>query len=445
MAKLPKLQISKQNPYLLSTVDGDPYFMLGDTVWELFHRLSYEEAEYFLKTRSEQGFNMIWSTALAEFDGLKTPNRYGLVPFKDLDPSLPNVEYFAYVKKLIQLAGEHGLYFGLLPTWGDKVTQSWGEGPVVFPTENPGIARQYGRFLGELLRDESNILWVLGGDRPARKIVNGEVVEDWTPVWTAMSEGILEGYGEDALITYHPQGGKDSTSVLIHDENWLHLNAMQSGHGGGRDVQVWEMIERDRAKVPPKPTFDSEPNYEDHPVSPWPTFDPRNGYFDEYDVRRQNYRSVFAGGCGVIYGHHSIWQLAGEPKSWINHAKMDWRQAILRPGAVHMGYLRKLMEKFDFFSRVPDQSVIVSEVGSGPFHKRAIRSNVGTHIYVYLPVGGVVEVDVESLGTNLLSVSLFDPRTGIIESVRWVITGTILKTECLNDNDWVLIICPIND
>jgi len=43
---------------------------------------------------------------------------------------------------------------------------------------------------------------------------------------------------------------------------------MQSGHGSGHDVPVWEMIAGDYALAPVKPTLDLEPNYEDHPYNP---------------------------------------------------------------------------------------------------------------------------------------------------------------------------------
>jgi hypothetical protein len=60
--------------------------------------------------------------------------------------------------------------------------------------------------------------------------------------------------------------------------------------------------------LPSKPVLDAEPNYEDHPVNPWPKWNPENGYYRDYHVRKQTYRSVFAGACGVTYGHHSVWQ-----------------------------------------------------------------------------------------------------------------------------------------
>ena len=70
------------------------------------------------------------------------------------------------------------------------------------------------------------------------------------------------------LFTYHISGGEHSTSYDLHQQDWLDFNTMQSGHGSGHDVPVWNWIERDRKLLPVKPTLDLEPNYEDHPVNP---------------------------------------------------------------------------------------------------------------------------------------------------------------------------------
>ena len=157
-------------------------------------------------------------------------------------------------------------------------------------------------------------MWILGGDRPPKltspsksaQAAGFPADQDWTPIWREMASGLAEGLGKKPLILYHPQGGADSSQYL-HNEPWLSVNGMQSGHGSGHDVPVWEWIARDYAMTPPKPALDLEPNYEDHPYNPWPRWDPSTGYYRDLDVRKQVYRSVFAGGCGVTYGHHAVW------------------------------------------------------------------------------------------------------------------------------------------
>ena len=64
------LKVADNHRYLVHQ-NGTPFFWLGDTAWELFHRLNREEADQYLKRRAEQGFTVVQAVALAEFDGLK--------------------------------------------------------------------------------------------------------------------------------------------------------------------------------------------------------------------------------------------------------------------------------------------------------------------------------------------------------------------------------------
>ena len=60
------LKVSENNRFLVHE-NGKPFFWLGDTSWELFHRLNREQAEIYLKRRAEQGFTVVQAVALAEF------------------------------------------------------------------------------------------------------------------------------------------------------------------------------------------------------------------------------------------------------------------------------------------------------------------------------------------------------------------------------------------
>jgi hypothetical protein len=101
------------------------------------------------KCDASRGFNLIQAVALAELDGLHTPNANGHIPLAGDDPTRPNEFYFRHVDAIIRMAAEKGLYIGLLPTWGDKVhARLWGIGPVIFNVDN---ARIYGRLLGRTL------------------------------------------------------------------------------------------------------------------------------------------------------------------------------------------------------------------------------------------------------------------------------------------------------
>jgi hypothetical protein len=433
---LERIRVSANQRYLV-TESGQPFFWLGDTNWELFHRLTREEAELLFETRARQRFNVLQAVALAEFDGLNTPNAYGDRPLLDNDPARPNEAYFQFMDDCITRAATHGLYIGLLPTWGDKVAHLGGEGPIVFDAAN---AFSYGRCLGERYRAQTNVIWILGGDRPAATRDH-----DYRPIWRALAEGIEAGSGQPGLKTYHPPGGH-STSAWLQSEDWLDLHMLQSGHGGGHDTPVWETIERDYARTPVRPVLDGEPNYEDHPVNPWPTYDSRNGYFRDYDVRKQVYRSVFAGGCGVTYGHHSVWQFTGERHAPINFAEFAWTDALTRPGATQMQHLRNLMESRSPLTRLPDQSLLLA-LGHGrdqwrrDQHVRATRDADGSYAFVYLPVPMAVTVDVTPLAGERLAAWWYDPTSGAATRA-----GTFPRARELtltppgHRPDWVLVL-----
>jgi hypothetical protein len=164
---LPALKVSENKRFLV-TADGQPFFWLGDTAWELFHRLNREEADRYLRNRAERRFTVIQTVALAELDGLSDPNPYGHRPLLNNDPATPDVrdgpnnDYWDHVDYIVDRAAELGMYIGFLPTWGDKWNIRKGAGPEVFTPQN---AEAYGAWLGKRYKDRTNIIWILGGDR----------------------------------------------------------------------------------------------------------------------------------------------------------------------------------------------------------------------------------------------------------------------------------------
>jgi len=449
---LPRVVVHEQGHYLGGD-DGSPFFWLGDTAWQLIQYATRDECSYYLHTRAHQGFTVIQTVVLAEF-GLKQPTSEGLLPFAGQDPGRPNDRFFDRIGEIVDEAARLGLYVALLPAWGDKLTAPWGEGPRLFRNDNLDVAKAYARYLAGKLKSRTNVLWILGGDRPPRvtDTKDGYIAkagiaagfpsdQDWTPIWSAMAEGLKEGSDAPPTITYHPQGGPESSSYFLHQQPWLSINGMQSGHGSGHDVAVWDMIAHDYSLHPAKPTLDLEPNYEDHPYNPWPVWDPATGYFRDHDVRKQLYRSVFAGGCGVTYGHHAVWQFAEKGRETINHADRDWKDAMLRPAARQVGFLRALIESRPFFSRIPDQSLIAGGSGPGARHMQATRDRDATYAFVYFPENDQHStLNLDIFGSKDLRAWWFDPRLGIATKIPAPINP---KQEFVSPPfgpDWVLVV-----
>lgn len=444
------------NGHYLQTSDGQPFFYLGDTAWELVHRLDRAEIELYLETRKQQGFNVVQAVALAEFDGARQPNAYGDHPLIGGDPTqlatTPGTDpvdsvqydYWDHVEYTIELAAEKGLYVTLLPTWGDKVAKFWGEGPVIFNEEN---ARIYGESIGQRFGNRANIIWMLGGDRPAVGEENGQPF-DHRPTWRAMAEGIRRHSTVPQLMTYHTWGGEFTTSRFLENENWLDLHSMQSGHEA-RSMKVWEWIAHDWAMRPAKPSFDSEPCYEGIGVKFWDKnwTKATHGYFSDLDVRNQLYRSVFAGGFGVTYGHHCVWQfcdgkhpLLGFPEP---AAAIPWQQALGRPVANQVRHLKELMLSvpLPYFDRIPGDDILLENPDQPTRHIAATRGNDGSWAMIYTPISQPIHVDLSKLSGNITRFRWFDPRTGRSGKAREISHKPVQKFATpKNGQDWVLLL-----
>jgi len=404
---MPRLKVSENRRFLVYE-DGRPFFYLGDTAWELVHRLNREEADRYLEDRARKGFTVIQTVALAELDGLHDPNPYGHRPLVDDDPGRPDVregpadDYWDHVDYVVGKANSLGLYVGFLPTWGDKWNRKWGVGPEIFTTANAG---SYGEWLGRRYRDHG-VIWILGGDRPVETEAHKEILR-------AMARGLRRGDGGAHLVTFHPTGGNGS-STPFHGEDWLDFNMRQNGHVAeftGR----YDQTRVDYDRTPPKPVVDGEPIYEDHPVS---FKAPELGHSIAADVRRPLYWDLFSGACGHTYGHHSVWQMWSPGRSPINNPLMPWSEAIDQPGAAQMQHGRRLLESRPFLSRVPDDTVVVTDrvptsvPGAGRYRYVATRDAEGRYAMVYAPIGRPFKVRMSAVAGPRVRAWWFNPRDG---------------------------------
>ncbi len=183
---------------------------------------------------------------------------------------------------------------------------------------------------------------------------------------------------------------------------------MQSGHGGGHDLPVWQWIARDYAAG--KPTLDLEPNYEDHPYNPWPQWNPATGWFRDHDVRKQIWRAVLA---GATYGHHAVWQWAGPNYAPVNYPDRGWQEALDRPGARSMRPLRDLLLSRPYLERIPDAALVPGNPANGPRYLGAARGAAGDYAFVYFPEHDqTATVDLTHLRSATVRAWWFDPRTG---------------------------------
>ena len=437
-AAAPKLKVSENKRFLV-TAEGKPFFYLGDTAWELFHRLNREQADKYLEDRARKGFTVIQAVALAELNGLNDPNPYGHTPLLENDPAKPDLkdgpqnDYWDHVDYIVNKAEKLGLTIGFLPTWGDKWNPKWAkESKVIFTTEN---AEKYGQFVGARYKDKP-IIWILGGDRPIESDEHKEIIR-------AMAKGLRAGDGGNHLMTFHPPGGNGS-SQWFHEEDWLDFNMRQNGHVTefGRYAQT----KADYDKTPLKPVMDGEPIYEDHPIS----FNakefghsvaarcPQAALLESFFRRFRPYLRASLRLADVFRRKESDQR----PIAALGSGDQSTRRSADAIG-------RKLIESRPFLTRIPDDSVIVTDKvptsvpGSGQKRLVATQDTDGTYAMVYSPVGRKFSVKMDVIKGAKVKAWWFDPRNGKAQEIgQFDNKGTL---EFIPPNagemlDWVLVL-----
>src|SRR5688572_1113377 len=438
-AQLPLLKVSANKRYFV-TGNNQPFFWLGDTGWLLFIKCNREETVQYLQTRKEQGFNVVQVMVL---HGLQAKNVYGDSALINQNVASPVVtkgnsfsdnlayDFWDHVDFVIDEAAKRGIYMALVPVWGSNVK----DGKVSVKQ-----AEEYAKFLATRYKNKSNIIWLNGGD------IKGS---DGWDVWKVIGT-TLKKYDPKHLMTFHPRG-RNSSSEWFHKENWLDFNMFQSGHRTyaqdtssneknhfGEDS--WRYVNTDYKLKPVKPTLDGEPSYENIPYGLHDSILPR---WNDAELRRYAYWSVFAGGAGFTYGENAVMQFhtIGDKDANFGVNK-NWKETIHAAGAEQMKYLKKLVLSKSYFDRTPAQEIIADNGQDKYNYLLATKGKNYAMIYTY--TGKNFKADLTKVKFKVKKLSWFNPSDGLIVN-SWSSTKNGIVEfdppgEQKNGNDWVLIL-----
>lgn len=431
---------TSKNGHTFQKVDGTPFFWLADTGWEMINRLTKDEADFYLETRSTQGFNVIQTVILSELTGINNKSAMGEKPLINGDPSSPNDKFFKHVDYIVNKASSLGIYLALLPTWG----RYWSEDEI-FDTDN---AYEFGKYLGRRYKDKWNIIWILGGDRIPKTPEQVEIID-------RMAAGLKDGDNGSHLISFHPAGSNTSES-FFGDDTWLDFNMSQSGHANRNEPNYLYVLNGYMHK-PAKPFIDGEPRYEDLPVKFWEIELPENymentviipgsatpyGYFNDYDVRKAEYWAVFSGAAGATYGNGSVWCFWDKGKSAPIAVKLPWQKALFSPGAVQMQYLKKIIDEYGINNLIPDRSLIVDNWSGCSDYQVALITRDKRSMLAYTPEGNHIRIFIKRLSAGKHTYRWYNPRNGLFTSPQTVDESVLVEefNPPSKRTDWVLTI-----
>jgi hypothetical protein len=266
---------------------------------------------------------------------------------------------------------------------------------------------------------------------------NGESLHDGKSDWST------------TLISYHSM---TSSSKWFHDEPWLDFHMWGTYHSAKDWPRSFQVAAKDYALSFPKPTLNAEPPYEEHPRD----YDPANGWFEDYEIRRAAWWSVMSGTLGHTYGAHPVWQFyhghpflkSKVPVPDVAKPRMTLEQALDLPVSNQMQHLRRLFESVDFTSFQPDSDWIridSTEASPDSLQPNHLVGGYGSHFgFVYSPCGDSFSVVLDRIRGNSIAAEWYDPRTGLYQSIgvldsnQW--TPFDPPSNRSATNDWVLVL-----
>ncbi len=429
------------NKRFLQTADGQPFFWMGDTGWHLFKKLKRQDVIQYLDTRKQQGFNVVQAMVLHQ---LTAVNVYGDTALLNGKLSAPNTtpgknfedgaqyDYWDNIDWILDEAEKRGIYIAMVAVWGKNIQDASLE-----------EVKLYAAFLAHRYKSHSNIIWLNGGD-----IKGGDALDKWNTLGAT-----IRAIDTTHLITYHPRG-RNSSSAWFHNEPWLDFNMFQSGHRSyaqdtlsdetlhyGEDN--WRYVNDDYKLQPTKPVLDGEPSYEGIPYGLHWSNQP---YWQDYEIRRYAYWSVFAGGCGFTYGHNAVMQFYSPGDQRVSYfPKVKWQAGLLAPGATQVHHLKDLIVSKSYFDRVPDQSLVMDD---GKRYNKIVCTRGNGYAMFYVYNGRSFTVAADKLGWQWSDAYWFSPKDGT-KTVIYTTKNNSVQTfdppgKKANGNDWVLVLEKAN-
>ncbi|HEX4402848.1 MAG TPA: DUF4038 domain-containing protein [Galbitalea sp.] len=329
----------------LTYADGVPFLWLGDTWWHgLGDRIDDDEFAHLAALRVKQGF-----TAVQIVAGLN-------VDVEPFSPMADSEEGWPW----------HEGFTGLNTAWWDaadvriRALVDAGLVPIIFGS--------WGYYL-DFMTDEQMlahwreviarwsalpVVWSIAGEvtlpfyfQPMREASSAER-NNLRERWHAIAEQVreLDPYGR--LLTAHPApGARDyATSETFPGDGMdiFDIDILQTGHLSGRTLDWTQVVFDGAFGRHAKPVINVEVNYEGIA-----------GGSDDVMQRFLWWSNMLEGASGFTYGAQGLW--AFEDESWRgvtgSWGRVNWRDAVKRPGAVHIGSARRWLSQKDWSHLLP--------------------------------------------------------------------------------------------
>jgi hypothetical protein len=431
------LTMAPNKGYLVDNT-GAPWFMQGDSAWELVPGLDQADTLSYLSDRQSRGYNAIIVQVMEHKFTTHNPpwlDVYGNPPFtrnlpgsSDLDFTAPDEAYFKNLDFVLQQANARGIAVLLFPSYLGYICQD--EGWCETMGEN-GVSRMvtYGTYLGNRYKNQPNIIWVLGGDDTATGSVLSEV--------TGIANGIRAA-GDTHLMTAHWATEESAADNSLASIPWLQIDTLYTY----KDQSLYTKAQSDYARDKGvRPEFLIEADYEgEHPGSATTS--------DTW--RAQMYEPALAGSMGFVFGNNPLWFYgtlgdgnAGWALATSGSGFTNWRLSLPSPGSMDGLRAGTFFRSIAWQTLVPDTTGRVLTSGNAVV---GAASPDGKLAAVYLSEGGSAGINLSAF-VGPVAARWYDPSAGTFATITGSpFTNTGSHTFASpgknrsGESDWVLLL-----
>jgi hypothetical protein len=457
------LKVSANGHYLVDQT-GAPFFMVGDSAWDLVPQLNASDLATYLSARKAQGFNTILMELTSHNHA--SPNDPadpdGDLPFStgtDGQPytlagargaqhanfATPNDAYYAHAASVVDAAAASGmLVIGYVMPWGyngNPAAGWWAD--VVDPVNTQAVCNGYGRYLATGhgaftgFAGKPNLIFMDGSDYGSKSSVPPSAEGE------ARMRQLLGGMVAAGAVQL--RGGDWEAPSLSTDEaafaNAMAVNGVYT-YGGKWDGTPGNVPHDGTTYVEASIAWSSNPAM---PAFLKETFYEHSNLFGGNTMgttswlRRLHYWAILGGATnGLVYGNEQLWPFTS-----------GWAALLDDPGAGDVTRLGALFGSVAWWSLAPTTTLVLA--GGGSFgatdYVTAALAPGGKLALVFMPTARTIVLTMAPMSGSTTA-RWYDPSTGATTTV----TGSPFTNSGLRNfippsgshadggTDWVLVL-----
>lgn len=406
-----KLSIAENKQYFLR--NDQPFFLLADTAWQAFYKLTLEEWTEYLIFRKRQGFN----TLQIVFLPFERPKPNGLYPFKVMESGKYDFDtledrFFDKVAVFMEKATEYDFQCVIPLLWTNFTPDtecSTVNKYQVLPAD--AVEAFIERAVGTLKRFSP--IYMLSGDT------------DFNTAQTARHTEIalrtVRRLDPEAYVTLHLYGEDKLNEHSLPFAKELDYYTYQTGHRLKSQHLNYELAEYFCGLPDKKPVMNAEPCYEGM------GYIEGYGRHTDFEVRKAFWQSVLSGAkAGFAYGAYgTYWFQKHDPWATFNptfDTAFEWRDALRFRGASDICYAKWLYEHYEMHQLQPANDLVQARTDE----IRVAATEDKTTVVVYVPYSTHVTLNLE-LSENKVEVMDLQERYVYLPELRTEGTETKIK------------------